>query len=320
MKLGISLSSNLRAAGITLLLMAFAGCATVPPPVKRAPVKPFKADHPPGKLGVSCSTSELGGCSTLNELKNKTAHYAKVHAAQMATLEKQLQEVTRILSKPESVPLASIEAEEPETAMWTDPEGVYPATMTVRFEYSRGLDRLGEGVHIALKTALASLKTTADQFQEDWDALVKESLTVVPADIAAQRTTAQFVVNLTDHNVTITLPKELAARYLVRNALPWSAYASHVVSEGLLKHKLVQEHALKIEPALIVGAAVSESGLTISVTETPAKRTRQILQSQVPAGDFCKKLRAELRFLPVGQLLSRKVEFVSTGKSGGAKW
>jgi hypothetical protein len=315
----ISASSRVRAACVGTLLLAFAGCATVAPPVKRAPVKPFKADQPPGTLRVTCSTGELGGCSAINELKNKTAEYAKLHAVQMAALEKQLQEVARILSTPESVPLASIEADEPKTEMWTDPEGVYPATMTVRFEYSRGLDRLGEGVQVVLKTALTSLKATAAQSQADWGALVRESRTAVPVSIAAERTPAQLVVNLVDLNLTIALPMQLAARYLKREALPWAAVASHVVTEGRLKHKLVQEHPINVQPALTVSAQVGASGLTVTITETPAKRLRGRLKSEIPAGDFCKKLRAELRFMPAGHVLSRKVEFVSADKAGGAK-
>ena len=254
-------------------------CASAPKPIKPPPVKPFAADPPPGKLGVICASGELGGCDTLEALKQKSAAYRALHEEQMAELKKQLVEIAKLLSLPESEPLASIEADEPNTAMWTDPEGVYPATMTVRFEYSRGLDRLGVGVASQLTKALQQLAETSDQVQRDWNALVSESRTEVPADIAAERTPATLVATLSDQSFTMRVPMSLGARYLKREALPWAAVASHVVTEGKLKHRLVQAHNIAVIPALSVSRKVGAQGLT-RITEV-GKRLRQELTSQI---------------------------------------
>jgi hypothetical protein len=305
---------------LTLSAVFFtSACATTAPPVRTSPPKPFLKSPPPGRLGASCVTLEVAGCSALDAMKGDTAAFHKTHAAQMKVLEGQLQSIARMLSRPEAVPTASIAAYSPDTTAWNDPDGIYPATMVVRFEYERGLNRLGKNVEFDLKQALEALSVSSQAASRDWQELVKGARTTIPDAIAAARTAALVSVQFVDKTFAFSIPAALAERYLRRDALPWEALVSHVITEGKLKHKRVKEHRLQIAPALTVVQQANPRGLAVTITESPAQRDRKTLQSQVPVGDFCKKLRGELRFVPRDQKLSMKAVFRSAADKGGSR-
>jgi hypothetical protein len=248
-------------------------------------------------------------------MKADTAAFQSTHAAQMKALEGLLQNIARLLSRPEAVPTASISAFSPDTTAWNDPDGIYPATMIVWFEYDRGLNRLGDTVEVDLKQALETLHVASQLANREWQELVTNARTTIPTAIAEARTAAQVSVQFVDKTFAFSIPGALAERYLKRDALPWEALVSHVITEGKLKHKRVKEHRLPVVPAL----TVVQQGLAVTITESPAQRDRKILKSQVPVGDFCKQLRGELRFVPRDQKLPMKAVFRRAAKKGGAR-
>ena len=147
-----------------MLGLLFSGCAA-PVQVKstrvmerpkttiKAPT-PKKVERPRGKLGNLCATSEIEGCAAAQAITEQVERYHVTHRQQMAELEKLLVEFARILNMPEAVPRAAIQAHNPDTGQWTEPQASYPVQITVRLDYDRGLERLGPLVPTLFEDAL----------------------------------------------------------------------------------------------------------------------------------------------------------------------
>jgi hypothetical protein len=304
---------------LALSMLLVSACATVPPPARVRPAKPFQPSPAPGLLTVKCSSLKVGGCDALGAVQSEAAAFQSLHTTQMNMLEGLLQDISRMLSRSEIVPRANISAYSPNTDAWNDPNGIYPAKLAARFDYDRGLNRLNDISGLDLKQSLKTLREAAKAADKHWQELVNDSRTQVPAAITDARTMAQVSIQFVDQAYTFSVPEPLAERYLKRDARPWDALVSHVITEDKLKHKRVQEHRLHLVPALTVVHQDSLSGLTINIVESPALRHRKDFHSQVHVGDFCKKLRGELRFVARDQRPPMKAIFRSTTKKEGAK-
>ena len=162
-------------------------------------------------------------------------------------------------------------------------------------------------------------KEFALKVAEDWRQLIVLSKAKVPAEILSQRRLVKVEITFRGLRAEFELPLFLAQRHLKRDQQAWTAIASHVVTDGALKHRIVQEHRVGTQDAFIVQAEFSARVPRVRITETPAGELRKQFVSQVPVADFCKNLRAELRFVPLNQLLPKKVEFRPAAKSGGAR-
>jgi hypothetical protein len=305
----LSCASRTLLCVVSALVVCFAsGCATVRVPPKVAP-QPFKMDPPPGQLGTTCATDTLGGCDRLQELQSKTTALRAVHAADMKKLKGLAKALGRLLSLPEAIPRATVVAEQPDTSGWVDPDGIYPAVLVVRLEYDRGLDRLGKKAWTDIIQAIDVLRETSELISKNWTRVAAESGSKIPPEILAERRDALVTVQLAEGTTQFRLPMDLAANYLRREAVPWVVVASHVTTEGKLKHKMIQEHIMAIRPALEITQQRKGSAMAVTITESIPLRDRKVFQSEIAARDYCKKLRGELRFVPFGQMPPRKVEF-----------
>jgi len=323
-----------RVVGIVLAVQLGApmGCYTTrskyrpPPRVKRPAVRPAPKPivrrpvaPPPKRFKPSCLSGAVPGCDRLQRLKQDTDALRIAHEDHMQTLERLTRQLGRLLSAQVKRPNAAISVVDPEVGVWDDPNGVYPATLILELEYARGLERL-ESVTLAdVKSAVKSLKDAALKVAEDWRQLIVLSKAKVPAEILSQRRLVKVEITFRGLRAEFELPLFLAQRHLKRDQQAWTAIASHVVTDGALKHRIVQEHRVGTQDAFIVQAEFSARVPRVRITETPAGELRKQFVSQVPVADFCKNLRAELRFVPLNQLLPKKVEFRPAAKSGGAR-
>lgn len=290
--------------------------------VKRRVRRPSPPAFTRGPLQISCETGAVvEGCNRLKTLDDLTAALTIMHGRHMSSIELAAATLSTLLDTPEAEPRANITIYEPDTRTWEDPQGEYPSLMTVRLDYDRGLERLGEDMVGKVTAAVKALKKTVTDANNEWNSIVVPTKIKIPYEISAQRQMAKVQVIYASGTLeTLEVPSWLAKRYIKREARPWMALASHVITSGALKHRLVKQHVLFLTPALEVTEVTKKGQTHYAITEAKESRQRKDLTSMVGARDFCKELRAELRFARVGSWPAMKASFpTTTTVQGGAQ-
>jgi len=288
------------------------GCATkTAPPPEVVEVTPFPRDPIPEELVTNCRSEDLVACDALSEMNAKITALDELHQTQYGELEKILKKIARLIKYKERPPAATVTADQPDTSKWTDPQGKYPSKMVIRIEYKRGLERLATKTDVPkeLTAELADLYRKSKKFAKAWDKKVSSARVRLPKELMAKREMGSLKYNLVEKKGTINhIPKKLLDKYIVRNAQPWAAKASHVITEYRLSYKSAKDHEVNILPALTVTRPENGKG-SYGISETRAKRERLVLTSMLDAENYCETLRAEMRFYPKGKSPPMKVVF-----------
>jgi hypothetical protein len=309
-----------RVRSIVVLVSVFflSGClrATTNGPARDAGLIPFRVDPPLEDLNTSCLTGSLNGCEVNTNIEEGIRALTRLHGQQMAEMNGALRDLSLILNRTDTVPMARVTAPKLDTSMWVDPDAKYPAPLELRIQAPRGLLRMGVETISDLDGALGRLESMASRHDADWRSVSYEYPRglVLPEKISIERDYTQVVVSLRHGKMTFDVPRHLGIEYIHRDVAPWMVHVAHVVTRSGMKYKALGEHRFKVDQALVVvgrGPFVIQEGNAI--------RGKKVFESKVTPRESCQSLRGELRFVRADKTMPLRAGFIKKSPQGGAR-
>ena len=306
---------------VLLLVGLLGGCMkpTTPlpsqaPAPQKAQKPPFEIDGLPPALTAGCFDDADGdgsACDRLDLLEDGQKTLQRLHRQQTIEMTAALEKVHSIMNRPANTPTVRLSANPLDTTAWVDPMGVYPATLVLRIEYSRGLDYLrGSDTVDELKTALYQAKRLAETQKIQWRKQKNKfpRNIVLPDDLTRERATVAVRFNFVDETLNMTLPDRLARKHLSRETVPWDAVVAHVSNK-----EIVQPHRLQLASPLMIKA-----GGSIEIVELSPSLDRREFVSRVTPQEAC-GLAGELRFVARDSTPPMRAKPQGVAQSGGGR-
>jgi len=277
---------------------------------------PYSVDPPLEDLNTSCLTGTLGGCEVTANIEEGIKALTRLHGQQMAEMDGALRNLSLVLNRADTVPMARVTAPKLDTTMWVDPDAKYPAELELRIQAPRGLVRMGVKTISDLDGALDVLESMASRHDADWRSVAYEYPRglVLPEKVNIERDYTQVVVSLRHGKMTFDVPRHLGVKYIHRDVAPWMIHVAHVVTRSGMKYKALGEHRFKVDQALVVAGRGP-----FVIQEGKAVRGKKVYESKVTPRESCQKLRGELRFVRADKTMPLRAGFIKRSSQGGIR-
>jgi hypothetical protein len=249
-------------------------------------------------------------------LEASIATMVDLHNAQMAEMENALSSLNGVLNRPDSTPTANIAAEVLNTSSWLDIDKHYPAQLTLRLEYARGLERMGPETPSHMQGALANLERISKLHQEQWSTTLAAQPRglVLPSRVLEERTPAPVKATIVGHRFAFMVPLHLGKQYIKRDIEPWLAVIAHVTSEPGMQFQMVDEHRIGLPEAVtVLGTG------PFSIDEHKPDRAKIERDSQILPSEVCQSLRGEVRFIRQDTPVPLRAAFRASVSAGGVR-
>jgi hypothetical protein len=248
-----------------------------------------------------CRSAVANVCSTLEDLDSVQSALTGLHDQQMKRWDELLAAVSEQLKQPETYPLPVVELTQPKTKGWKDPQGSYAVKSTLKLHYDKGRDRYQ--AFPELKAAMEALDAYEKEAGTAWKAHLKaqEREVRIPERVSAERRQDRISF-VAGKSITVLAPAHLLRKHWKAASGSAHAVVGFVVTKDELAHKIVHERSVAIYPAF----ERSHLGLFgYVIRESRARTDVHHYTTSVSYSDLCSDFRAELRFVPAGEVAPR---------------
>ena len=300
-------------------LVLLGACKKTPPPPTRpadnlANIARFKLD---GKESLRryCQTEGLEDCSAVEQLAAAEAALRELHAEQVEEQQEAVERVLEVLKAPDETPIMRVTAVPLEPDTWSSKDQEVPAVLEVRSEMERGLSAMGDETRSTLRKVLGDLKKLHERHVEAFDDLKDEAPKsfTVPADILKERAPAMVSASVVEGTASFKILTAALADQEFDRVQPWVAVVSFVITDDGLPFRSIDDHELRLPPAVTV--ALGDSSLAI--TERKPKAGKTEVSSTVPVAAVCDSLRGEIRYRRADEPLRLQASFQPIEKDSG---